>query len=493
MNTLLTITHDNITKYWHKPQPHITKLVWRVCRLSRPVLANFPNVTEFDCSNTQLAHLRGIERLTKLKVLRMPENYVRTVSALAGMNLLELYCNGNMIHSLTGLESSVDLQILHCQNNVIPSFVPIKDCVNLQVLCCQGNRYVSIRDLANCVNLVELNWSSCMGNEQFPVFPLLTKLVCMNSRLSSLTLLNCPNLVYLNCRGNNLTDLEGIDKLRQLQTLICSSNNIASLDGISECTQLEVLDCQNNMITSIEPVLSLANLRIFGCMKNRLAADDLTISKLEHLPNFYHGLAPISKGIDGGYSSYSTSIYSWHTPNNRHVQYTVYESIGRLQLDPEPCMTMPELLADIKGAGVSTRICGILAERCNTTKPIQTTKPITYAELLAYVWNRIKASEHNEELVKIFSEQVSDSAGVCMGGACARLVSVLAGFDDDIVIGISESDRIIAIIESIRKKRQDYSSVILAAEVNVCLQEIGYSKEEAEPWVTAVINAHCCY
>jgi Leucine-rich repeat (LRR) protein len=50
----------------------------------------------------------------------------------------------------------------------------------------------------------------------------------------------------VNCSNNNLTSLEGIENLRNLEVLNCSNNNLTSLEGIENLSNLKHLYCFNN-------------------------------------------------------------------------------------------------------------------------------------------------------------------------------------------------------------------------------------------------------
>ncbi|CAH6421600.1 Hypothetical protein MVR_LOCUS290 [uncultured virus] len=111
---------------------------------------------------------------------------------------------------------------------------------------------------------------------------------------------------------------------------------------------------------------------------------------------------------------------------------------------------------------------------------------ITYQELLAYVWARISSSEHKFELIKILAEQVTDAECKCVTGRFNRTLSVLVGFYPDIVISISDSSRISAIVLTARDQVQPYDSAQHLALATTLLLEAGYDAAVIEPWLEAI-------
>jgi len=68
------------------------------------------------------------------------------------------------------------------------------------------------------------------------------------------------NLIRLNCHGENITSLEGIEQFVNLKHLNCSYNELTSLKGIEKLTNLENLHCYYNNLTSLKGIEKLNNL-----------------------------------------------------------------------------------------------------------------------------------------------------------------------------------------------------------------------------------------
>jgi hypothetical protein len=102
----------------------------------------------------------------------------------------------------------------------------------------------------------------------------ITDLYCHNNQLTSLEgIENLVNLERLNCSNNQLINLDGIENLVNLEKLYCSYNQLTSLEGIENLVNLERLYCYNNQLTSLEGIENLVNLKELDCQNNLLKKD----------------------------------------------------------------------------------------------------------------------------------------------------------------------------------------------------------------------------
>src|SRR6056300_357127 len=92
--------------------------------------------------------------------------------------------------------------------------------------------------------------------------------------------------ICLYANSIQITSLEGIETLTQLQELDCSDNLLTSLEHIKHLIQLQVLWCENNQITSLEGTENLSQLRQFNCCGNQLTSIK-GVENLIQLEEFY--------------------------------------------------------------------------------------------------------------------------------------------------------------------------------------------------------------
>jgi len=97
---------------------------------------------------------------------------------------------------------------------------------------------------------------------------------CSGQGISNLTGIEAfTALTYLNCAANNLTSLD-VSQNTALTDLSCQNNNLTSLD-VSINTTLKILDCDYNQLTNLDVSnnISLTNL---DCVENQLSILDVS-------------------------------------------------------------------------------------------------------------------------------------------------------------------------------------------------------------------------
>ncbi|CAH6420513.1 Hypothetical protein MVR_LOCUS149 [uncultured virus] len=144
-------------------------------------------------------------------------------------------------------------------------------------------------------------------------------------------------------------------------------------------------------------------------------------------------------------------------------------------------------IAMIVESGMDERAIRLLLEYCSD-EAVHSVHLLTYLELLSYVWARIDRSEHRAELIKILGEQISDSECKCFTGRFNRTLSVLVGFYDDIVIEISDTARIGAIIIAVKERLELYDPEVHQDLARIALLEAGYDAATIEPWLDAILE-----
>ena len=131
------------------------------------------------------------------------------------------------------------------------------------------------------------NISDLTGIEKFVN---LDSLDCSLNQLTNLDVSKNTNLLYLACVDNQLTTLNFINNPK-LVTLWCSYNQLTALD-VSNNTALSYLDCLMNELTSLD-ISNNTTLTFLSCSYNQLT--NLDVSKnnavdwldIHHMPTLY--------------------------------------------------------------------------------------------------------------------------------------------------------------------------------------------------------------
>ncbi len=160
-------------------------------------ISNFTNLHVLWCNNSSLTSL-NLEGLNNLRFLRCQYNYFTNLNVQGLTNLKYLDCSNNQLQSLN-LQGLANLQTLLCINNQISS-LNLEGINNLQSINCRDNLLTSL-NVSNNTALIEL-W--CSNN-------LLTSLFIknvVNFTLYNLGFNNNPNLNYVCCSDNQLTQIQ---------------------------------------------------------------------------------------------------------------------------------------------------------------------------------------------------------------------------------------------------------------------------------------------
>jgi len=148
------------------------------------------------------------------------------------------------------------------------------------------------------------------------------------------------NLEYLDrftqidCHGQSISSLQGIEKFTYLQTLKCYNNSITSLD-LSSNTALTYLSCYGNDMTSLN-VNSCTNLTYLDCAPNSLTS--LNVSNLSRLQTLYCYNNRLTSLILPSSSSSSLQTLSCYNNNFSSLSVTSHSNLTSLDASNNPSM-----------------------------------------------------------------------------------------------------------------------------------------------------------
>jgi hypothetical protein len=111
---------------------------------------------------------------------------------------------------------------------------------------------------------------------------------------------------------------------------------------------------------------------------------------------------------------------------------------------------------------------------------------ITFAELLLNVISYIEQHKFKNEIYNILEQDIKDSIDKCFTGRLSRLINCLNGFDDNIVINISDSEQIANIIIIVKEKLEKENNYSIDEYKNIVMKELsdrGYTKDIITEWL----------
>jgi hypothetical protein len=126
------------------------------------------------------------------------------------------------------------------------------------------------------------------------------------------------------------------------------------------------------------------------------------------------------------------------------VQESLQKGLDFLMTVPitPPLDSFNEIVNEYMGADLFRQkrpVCLTLALDIDTLSVQIGPQLIVYADLLNHLWAYIRGHEHKGELVKRLMEELEEGMNTCGNGKVSRLVNVLAGFEEGILVADLES------------------------------------------------------
>jgi len=360
------------------------------------------------------------------------------------INLQKLVLTGNKLTSLPegifdNLENLGELSLSDNKLTSLPEGIFDK-LVNLKVLYLYKNNKITFsHNIFN--NLVNLKYLNISGNN----------FVSLPEGIFN----NLVNLEMLNFSGNNFVSLpEGIfNNLVNLENLFISNNNLTSLPlSLRNCRRLEMFHYQNNPIEYIPPQLQ----RFLNRMENR-------------------AIQSISKDNQNVHDS--------------AIQRSLNTSISNL-LKEKPMLTTEKVVTFITNSEFITPEAKSYLLTYSEDETVHSVHDVTFSEVMTSVISEIISmeEERSSEVLKILSEEISDSICKCFTGRISRLVNSLNGFSPKVKVEISKNTQISTILaqtsEKISIAETEEEITKIKEETIKNLREHDFTEEEIEDWMS---------
>jgi Leucine-rich repeat (LRR) protein len=370
---------------------------------------------------------------------------------------------------------------------------------NLNVLC---------PEIANLINLTYLD----LTHNQIKIIPesiqKLTKLSVLKLTDNELTTL--PNTIFqltklekLYINKNRLVNINpNINSLTNLTELSLEHNKLKNLPNeLYELTNLNMLNVSYNQLHSLSSNIQNLNLLLTlnvdnNCLENlpveivnltRLIKFTFHTNQIENLlnPIIVRLLARFENQARKSTNSFYNNGQNVH---NLSIQKSVKSSIFNLLNQLKTTLSVTTFNQIIQNNLILTELTkSTLIEYCNDTH-VHTELNCTYNDLLQAVFCEINNinKELQNEVIKRLDEEILDGLGKCFTGRMARLVNVLSGFSDKVVIYISQSDEISNIISLAQTKFVENNVVNIDKVKEWVVKELKerqYDQQTIDEWV----------
>lgn len=235
--------------------PDLEKLHLQGCSLSSIVgLDAAANLRELDLSNNTLRNLAPLAGTTSLEKLNLAHNAVSDLSELSALvNLKELDLSYNDLLLITPLSALPQLQILRLGHNAIQSLSPIASFTELVTLDCASNQVVSLAPLSECTQLVTLDVSENLISDLSPLPETIQNLDFSHNMVAALPKWSAAcALVSFNGAYNQLTNVNQLFGLTNLNSVVLDYNEIEDISGLADCPRLISVDVFGTKVKDVK-------------------------------------------------------------------------------------------------------------------------------------------------------------------------------------------------------------------------------------------------
>jgi Leucine-rich repeat (LRR) protein len=424
------------------------------------------NLQELSLSGNRISKIEGLDRLIDLRILYLSYNHISKIEGIDRLiDLRILYLSHNRISKIEGIDRLIDLQELSLAGNQITRIECLESLTNLQVLSLAGNRISKIEGLDQLIDLRILYLS----------YTQISKIEGIDRLI---------DLQELSLAGNQITRIECLESLTNLQVLSLYCNQIFKIEGLDRSANLHQLNLSINQITKIEGLDRSINLQQLELHNNPIKNVPLTIMRLRNLSELTVD-GPINPLIErmiarNRIKSDKTIYTDKQNVHDSQINRQITDSLYRL-MEQKNVMTEEMVMQEIIGDPVLTKQVKEAMVEYAKIPDVHSLINCTFMEALQAVWQTIQSHKNSVEIKKILDQEMQDSICRCFTGRLSRLVNSLNGFDDRVVVRISDSQEIANIIIAIRQKTDDLEQQIVLAKKE--LSDRGYDKNTIDEWL----------
>lgn len=393
----------------------------------------------------------------------------------------------------------VNLKYLHVSNVLFPinlnSFEKLTKLEILSFYRLKSNmfRFVCFPPNLRELSLIDANIS--LITDSISNLANLDNLILTNNHISLIpgSISNLINLVKLNLSLNNISSIpDSIANLKKLKYIDLYHNGICTIPESLCCLNyLEELNLNDNAIIAIpDAIANMTNLIWLGLADNVITTIPYSIINLRRLQDFYYSgnyvenIHPsVTRFLDK--MKNTKNIYNDSQSVHKHsIQESVKKSISNI-ISHHHNMNMDVLNLILHDPILDKDTREALYEY-SSDKSVHSALEVTFLEVLRAVWSRIEMNDHRDTIKTILCGEMRDALCMCFTGRISRLVNCLSGFDELVVIKISDNEQIGNIVSLIRdqlENRGEYTIQTHRDMVERSLRESGYDDKIIQEWV----------
>ena len=204
----------------------------------------FEYIQKLDLSNNNLSDfdylINNLWRVEELDVSN--NNFTYIPSDLPDRNIYYINLEGNNVSDITGLRD-LNVRILDISSdNYVTGFSALDNLFAVDI----KNTDFDIRGLENKNELSQVSITNTDLSETTISLDNLYSFKCDNCRISSLDNIDANDVYTLELPNNTLTNLNGINKYKDLSVLNVSNNTLADISGVKDADKLVSLDISFN-------------------------------------------------------------------------------------------------------------------------------------------------------------------------------------------------------------------------------------------------------
>ncbi|MBC1605506.1 hypothetical protein HCJ39_12360 [Listeria rocourtiae] len=176
-----------------------------------------------------------------------------------------LIIKNEKLSSIKGIERLTNITGIQITNTLLADLTPLSGLNKLKDLNIPYNKIKSIEGIGR--------------------LPVLKNLYLQGNQISDIGMLENTNIRNLNMYDNQITSLNGVEKLSELTQLDVGKNQIKDIAPLKTLTNLTILRLNSNQITDITPIKSFVNLTRLELFANKLTSFSVlaTLTGLESL------------------------------------------------------------------------------------------------------------------------------------------------------------------------------------------------------------------